>query len=551
MAALTIISQLSGMVSVNGAIEYVVKATPANDVDTVTIILLKGNVPITNWAQKVDLGSTDTYTFRVESIVQNLVTYNLLSPSQHGGFAAPNAISELVVLFVGIKQTGTSNTVSTPYVSSNTVNLLNACFQPHEPINFVPFIQNGVPGKRFLTNGPVEKDIRLGESEVLSILTDGNNNGQFNYTIRGYDAQGNLQVMPLGSLANMNAWKRMDIAIGTSNIAQASPTFLNNKVRYELVLNHFTGNLFTFGNNGTFDQNYNGITAGSGVTLSNSTVRKRTGAASLKMALYNHASPAAALAWQGGNLGQMYPNCTYVVQAYVYVADIDVTAWALKLELNGFADATVSTSGNDGVAFVKAFNNANRTDFFDKWHHLTFTFVTGADVQGGLKMVFSGTMLGVDAFVDDVSIIGAINTSKAVYHIKPACSHSTRVHFLNRLGAMDSYTFTGAERRNVKTEGSTYQKLKPSGFNPTARGRQVLEKNATVRLSCSSDALRPEEMLWLEELLTSPAVYVQRGNHNIPVTLRDGEFEIVDPTKNIHRLRVELEYANDMVLQRG
>jgi hypothetical protein len=125
------------------------------------------------------------------------------------------------------------------------------------------------------------------------------------------------------------------------------------------------------------------------------------------------------------------------------------------------------------------------------------------------------------------------------------------VHFLNRLGGIDSYTFAGAEKSSIKTESSSFEKLRPTWFNATNRGRQVLQKQGAVRLSCSSDTLRPDEMQWLQELLTSPVVYVQQGDKLLPVLLRDGEFEILDPIKNILRLRVELEYANDMILQRN
>lgn len=548
MATLSIFAQPTGIVSANNPIEYVVKASPTADVAAVLVIVALNGVGVTSWQQQPDLGSPDTYTFRVEQIVQDAIGFDLHGPNSHGYQAAASGKVNLSALFIGLQLVSGALQYSTSTINTDTVKCLNTCFQQHEPISFAPFLLDDTPGKRFLTNGPLEKDIREGESEVLSLLTA--ENYQYNLVVSATDSLGNAAYLTQ-ALNNFIAEQRIDVAIGHSNLASWSPSFLTDKLKYDVAISYLTGNLFQGSDNGNFDGGLTDMQAGLGVGLSLSTSHAKSGTHSLKMALPS--SQNLSTAWDNSHTYQLHPNTHYWFKAYVYVEDIDIPSWGLYLGLTGFTDAVIETNTTDpsGRLFIKAFHDANRTDYFDQWLPLYLGFTTGNDTHGSLRMNYVGDVLGANVFVDEISLQGNIAAAKATYHMVPACPNTTRVHFLNRLGAMDSYTFTGVERRNILTATSTYQRQKPVGYHPAARGTQVLQKDANVRLSCSSHALRPDEMLWLEELLTSPAVYVQRGNINIPVIVKDGAFEVVDPTKNIHRLRIELEYANDMVLQRG
>ncbi len=544
MPTLSIISQPAGFVSANNPIEYKVQASPAADVDSVLILVAKGGVAFVSWLQQVDFGSADTYTFRIEQIVQDILGYNLHGTDSHGYQASPNSIVDISVGFIGAK----AQVYNTILANSNTVYCLNTCFQAHQAIDFAPYVLNDTPYKRFLTNGPLDKEVSLGESEVLSVLTD--NAFQYNLYIQGFDNQGNMEELQQ-PLSNFNTEKRIDVAIGPSNLTSWLGSYMDDKVRYNVAIAYLTGNLFYGSGGGNFDSGLSDIQNGPGVGLALSTNQAKSGTHSLKMTLAS--DPNLRPAWFNDHTYQLHPNTNYWFQAYVYVEDIDILSWGLYLELTGFTDAVMETNTTNplGRLFIKAFHDANRTDYFDQWLPLYIGFKTGNDTQGSLRMNYVGDVSSANVYVDEVTLKGNISAAKASYKMVPHCLSATRVHFLNRLGAMDSYTFTGAERRNIKTESTTYQKLKPTTYNPAARGTQVLQKDATVRLSCSSNPLRPDEMLWLEELLTSPAVYVQRGNINIPVIVKDGEFEVVDPVKNIHRMRLELEYANDMVLQQG
>ncbi len=138
------------------------------------------------------------------------------------------------------------------------------------------------------------------------------------------------------------------------------------------------------------------------------------------------------------------------------------------------------------------------------------------------------------------------------YQIDNNCYTSpTRVHFLNRWGGFDSFTFNATEKKRLKTSRERYQRYLPANYSVGDRGRTVQEVNATESLLCTSDALREYERLWLEELLTSPEVFIQKDGNYLPVIVKDGTFEITDAQKSIFTMKVELEYAQDVNVQRG
>lgn len=540
MATLTIVGQQSGIVPAYSPIEYKARVSPTSAADTVTIYLYlsPNGGKITEWNQKVDFGPTDIFTFRGEQIIQDLLGFNLQPPTAYGVVQAPNSIVEILVAF--------NDPINSNGIIGNVAWFINACIQTEDLPGLSNYIIDGTVGKRFLANTPQGKDVQLGEHEMLSFVTLVT--ADVNVRLRKYWKGSVTPVQVVKSLsATTLAKKRLDLGVGPRNVNQLSPGFLSASVdRYDVTLvSSGSQNLFVDMDNGTAEAHINGFLAGPNFTSgSHSTTRARTGTHSVKVDLAN--GPIDGSFNTGFKMATVLPlvsGSAYAFSCYAYVdgAIAPGTLPKMRIGVEGLNDATITYSSTWQAGTVGV------------WYYLNTTIATGLDVNGRFVLQKAGDWGNLIVYFDDFKVTGtkAYSETKS-FKLTSLGTNTTRVHFLNRLGGFDSYTFGGAEKRNIKTEGSTYEKLRPSwGFNPSSPGRQVLQKNATVRLSCSTDALRPDEMLWMEELLTSSAVYVQRGDYYIPVTLRDGEFEVLDPVKNIHRLRVELEYANDMVLQRG
>jgi len=94
------------------------------------------------------------------------------------------------------------------------------------------------------------------------------------------------------------------------------------------------------------------------------------------------------------------------------------------------------------------------------------------------------------------------------------------IQFLNRIGGFDYFTFLQGAQRDVSIQRKTFEKVLPFDYQIGEPGRrsdrgntvynQVINQNYTAY----TDWVTDEEAAWLEELFTSPEVYI----------VEDGEF---------------------------
>lgn len=89
-----------------------------------------------------------------------------------------------------------------------------------------------------------------------------------------------------------------------------------------------------------------------------------------------------------------------------------------------------------------------------------------------------------------------------------------RLWWLNRFGGFDSYNYGMKDARTVEVNQSTFTKLygRQSGsdwsYNIGDRGKTVISVDASESRTYNSNWLTEQESLWMEQLFTSPEVYV-------------------------------------------
>jgi hypothetical protein len=121
-----------------------------------------------------------------------------------------------------------------------------------------------------------------------------------------------------------------------------------------------------------------------------------------------------------------------------------------------------------------------------------------------------------------------------------------RVHFLNRWGGFDSYTFRF--EREAATNSTQFQKYLQNGFTPKDRGRQTQYKETNITYTLFSGILSEAGGLWLEEFLGSPVAFIQDGNQLIPITVNDATK--VTQSQDLFELSIEVTLANSIRGQR-
>ena len=105
------------------------------------------------------------------------------------------------------------------------------------------------------------------------------------------------------------------------------------------------------------------------------------------------------------------------------------------------------------------------------------------------------------------------------YTINIICENSfgyegIRLTWLNKYGTWDYYTFNQKSVKSVMTKKSTYTQLggtwneltyKPSGYKG---GKKNFRTNVKQKIKLNTDFLNDQESVWIENVITSPEVYI-------------------------------------------
>lgn len=140
-----------------------------------------------------------------------------------------------------------------------------------------------------------------------------------------------------------------------------------------------------------------------------------------------------------------------------------------------------------------------------------------------------------------------------------------RLHFLNRLGRFDSYTFTGSHQQTVNYNRKEYQKFTgytdlESGFawtnNSYAKGNVVFDTVETEQYRISTGWISEEESVWLQELVGSITIYWQidptDSKKTVAVNITDNSYEVKKyANKKLFNLSLTMQLAQPNYRQRA
>jgi len=139
------------------------------------------------------------------------------------------------------------------------------------------------------------------------------------------------------------------------------------------------------------------------------------------------------------------------------------------------------------------------------------------------------------------------------------------VMFLNRLGGWDFFRFFGSKDEDVKIERGTYQRQYGTwssinfNYNTNERGTSNIKTDLTLQGEVMSDFLDIDTVNWLEELLTSPEVFILGEEYTvsslqyrklIPISITDSNFKRqVRGNRKLRQVSFKYEYSNQIRTQ--
>ena len=193
-------------------------------------------------------------------------------------------------------------------------------------------------------------------------------------------------------------------------------------------------------------------------------------------------------------------------------------------------------------------------------------------------------------------------TNQAYYLSKPVANRDytpvnyVRFHWLNRQGGIDSYTAKRDVVESLSVSKDTIERKKPrmtmtqaNAFHPSGSiipyddfinntmrggdfykgGREVMTVNAERAVSVYTDPLQKRVAKWLEEIITSPNVWVEketeaaRINNNssdqqrpspreyIPIIITNSDITTVDQSQGLVKFNIEFVYSFEQNTQRN
>jgi len=133
-----------------------------------------------------------------------------------------------------------------------------------------------------------------------------------------------------------------------------------------------------------------------------------------------------------------------------------------------------------------------------------------------------------------------------------------RLHFLNKMGGFDSFDFKQLSRASINISRNSFKKYIGSeiagSWSYGASEREYTQYDTQVRekITINSDWITDIEAIWLEELFTSPAIFLERADNSlIAINIETTDYEMQKKANDkLINIQAEFSYSFDKYRQR-
>tara|TARA_R110002020_G_scaffold123146_9_gene279359 strand:+ start:333 stop:1829 length:1497 start_codon:yes stop_codon:yes gene_type:complete len=189
-----------------------------------------------------------------------------------------------------------------------------------------------------------------------------------------------------------------------------------------------------------------------------------------------------------------------------------------KLEMKMYNSAGVQIGGTQNIFNETLTGGIDSGGSLAKsWTHLLFAGIFPGNLRGW-STTFQANLANlsyytIEAFDDNG------NQISQTYTISIICDSSfgyegVRLAWLNKFGAWDYYTFNKKSVRSINTNKTNYTQLQGTWNEGSYRpysykgGQKTFRVNSKERIRLNTDYMIDVESVWIEELISSPEVYI-------------------------------------------
>tara|TARA_B100001778_G_C18605458_1_gene639559 strand:+ start:16504 stop:17721 length:1218 start_codon:yes stop_codon:yes gene_type:complete len=137
------------------------------------------------------------------------------------------------------------------------------------------------------------------------------------------------------------------------------------------------------------------------------------------------------------------------------------------------------------------------------------------------------------------------------YNIVDSCTHDVRIHWQNKYGKRDSYTFKGNKQESLDHEASTFMKAKGLTYSSDARGISVMQNTLNSTFTAYSKSIGRDEYHWLSDMLINKRAWVEIDGSYLPIIIEDGTFFKTDERDMPIQFVLNYSFANPTKGLRG
>ena len=181
---------------------------------------------------------------------------------------------------------------------------------------------------------------------------------------------------------------------------------------------------------------------------------------------------------------------------------------------------------------------------------------TGALASVKNRITLPVEVPGAETFANVIRIDCSIRIASArqseiqSFYTDQTCNpNPVRIGWLNVLGGIDRYTFTGDKVQEIAANRTTFVRELDYPITQEGRGDSVLKTTISDKQTIYSAFETEEVHLWLSEILSSPEVWIEDGAYHVPVVITARQTIVKDP--KLIQMKLTYRMANSRVSQNG
>jgi hypothetical protein len=130
------------------------------------------------------------------------------------------------------------------------------------------------------------------------------------------------------------------------------------------------------------------------------------------------------------------------------------------------------------------------------------------------------------------------------YDIVNSCDTDTRLHWVNRFGKQDSYTFKGNSTEYLEHKNNLYQKYLGNTYYSYARGYDNIQALSNNNFVVYTESIGRDTFLWLSDMLINKIAWVEIEDSYFPIIINDGTKLIRDEKGMPIQFVLDYSFAN-------